>query len=967
VIPRIPLATYRVQFHRDFTFQDARELVPYLRELGISHVYASPYLKARPGSRHGYDIVDHSALNPELGSQHDYDDFCATLAAYDMGQILDIVPNHMAVGGADNPWWLDVLEHGPASRFADYFDIDWQSAKQELYGKVLVPLLEDHYGSVLEKGLLTLRFDDECGEFWIQYYEHRFPLDPKSYALILSPQIEMLVPRLGRKNPDLVAYQQLVDDLNALPGQQDSVPERRAARMPAQQAAKQQLAALCQRAPVLAEFVAANVKLYNGEAGNPESFDLLHALLERQAYRLAFWRVASDEINYRRFFDINTLAALRMELPEVFDATHRLVLELIERGHVHGLRLDHPDGLYDPAQYFERLQQAIAARTGGSERLYTVAEKILAPNETLPAHWAVHGTTGYDFAALAGGLLVQPNGADRLTELYERAERRALSYADLVYERKKLIMHTLLSGELMVLATLLDRLSEASRYTRDYTLHALRDALMELVACVPIYRTYITAFGASEQDLAYLGRALAEARRRSPAADPSVFDFLREVLHPEALAAKPPWLRTRCIDFAMRLQQFTAPVMAKGLEDTSFYVYNRLVSLNEVGDDPRRFGVSLETFHRANRERLEHWPHALLAGSTHDSKRSEDVRARLHVLSELPEEWGRHVARWSRLNRRHRRETEDGSLPSRNDEYLLYQTLLGVWPLAPLDKHGLDALRERIEAYMLKAAREAKTDTSWINQNREYEDALVAFVRALLGTPTRNAFLDEFLPFQRRVARLGLFNSLSQTLLRLTAPGVPDVYQGNELWEFSLVDPDNRRPVDYTTRRALLAELKALAPYRAETPGDRARALLEPLDDGRAKLYIIWRALWLRRQWPDIFARGAYLPLAVEGARAEHLCCYARCSDTDAVLVVAPRWFARLLGNDTALPLGDDLWRDHWIEGAPGHGRYLNVLTGESVSANTRHGRAWLAAGAALRNYPVALLIAGPNVASLLV
>ncbi|HYM47834.1 MAG TPA: malto-oligosyltrehalose synthase, partial [Burkholderiaceae bacterium] len=731
------------------------------------------------------------------GSQRDYDDFCAALAANELGQILDIVPNHMAVGGADNPWWLDVLENGPASRCADYFDIDWQSAKQELYGKVLVPLLEDHYGNVLEKGLLTLTFDGERGEFWIQYYDHRFPLDPKSYALILSPQIEMLVPRLGRKNPDLVGYEQLVDAFGNLPTQLETSTERRAERLQTQQTCKQQLVALCQRAPAIAEFIAANVTLYHGTPDNPESFDLLHALLERQAYRLAFWRVASDEINYRRFFDVNTLAGLRMEQPEVFEATHRLVLELIARGCVHGLRIDHPDGLYDPAQYFERLQQAIGARTGNTERLalYTVAEKILAPNEMLPPQWALHGTTGYDFAALAGGVLVQPNGADKLTELYERVDRRAPRFAELVYQRKKLIMQTLLSGELMVLATLLDRLSEASRHTRDYTLHALRDALMEFVACVPIYRTYITAAGASELDLTYLERALAVARRRSPAADASVFDFLREVLHPEAVAAKPAWLRTRCIDFAMRLQQFTAPVMAKGLEDTSFYVYNRLVSLNEVGDDPRRFGVSLETFHRANRERLEHWPHALLSGSTHDSKRSEDVRARLHVLSELPQEWGRHVARWNRLNRRHRRELEDTSLPSRNDEYLLYQTLLGVWPLAELDELGLAALRERIEAYMLKAAREAKTDTSWINQSQEYEQALIAFVRALLGTLARNPFLNDFLPFQRRVARLGLFNSLSQTLLKLAAPGVPDIYQGNEIWDFSLVDPDNRRPI----------------------------------------------------------------------------------------------------------------------------------------------------------------------------
>lgn len=947
--PAIPIATYRLQLHRDFTFKHARELVPYLRELGVSHCYVSPYLKARPESRHGYDIVDHSTINPELGSSADYDEFVATLAAHGMGQILDIVPNHMGVGGSDNPWWLDVLENGPASIYADYFDIDWNLAKHKLDGKLIVPFLEDYYGTVLEKGLFKFEFEASRGEFYVQYHEHRFPIDPQTYPTILHRHLDAL------DQPLQSSLRALLSEFDKLPPTWETMPQRRVERQRLKEAAKARLAVLCQEQWALLPFIRNAITNYQGQTGDGPSFDALHALLERQPYRLAYWRVAADEINYRRFFDINMLAALREERLDVFEATHWLILELVGTGKVHGLRLDHPDGLYDPAQYYAQLQRVLAERTHANTlpAVYTVTEKILGTSEQLPPEWTVHGTTGYDFAALVDGMLIQPTGRVPMTQSYERFVGRAMNFNDLLYDNKKLIMRTLLSAELMVLANKLDRLSETNRHTRDFTLHTLREAIMEFIACLPVYRTFITAAGMSEQDRLYLDVAYKQARRRNRALDPSVFDFLRNVMNLKAFDEKSA-LHAHGADFVMRLQQYSAPVMAKGLEDTTFYVYNRLISLNEVGGDPRRFGVTLEAFHRANRERLQHRPHTMLSSSTHDSKRSEDIRARLHVLSELAQEWGERVERWSTINLRHRRDGEDEPYPSRNDEYLIYQTLLGAWPLAPMESHELEIFRERIEANLLKAVREAKVSTSWIQRNDEYETALIDFVRALLA-PGENAFLNDFLPFQQRVARLGLLNSLSATLIKLTAPGVPDIYQGNELWDFSMVDPDNRRAVDYELRKQLLTSLGR------DVHVDDLAHMLASLDDGRIKLYLIRRTLWLRRRWPDIFRSGDYVPLATQGMHAESLCGYARTDTSSALIVTVPRWFTRL-GDSASLPLGEDTWGDTWLEGVGTHERYVNVFTGETLTATMRDGRPQLRAAELFRHFPVALLVAGRNV-----
>jgi (1->4)-alpha-D-glucan 1-alpha-D-glucosylmutase len=954
--PRVPRATYRIQLGGEFTFAQAAEIVPYLARLGVSHVYCSPYLKARAGSAHGYDIVDHSALNPEIGSPEDYERFVAALAAHDMYQLLDLVPNHMAVGGDDNAWWLDVLENGQASDYAAFFDIDWLSDKPELRGKVLLPFLEDHYGKVLENGLLKLEFDAARGELSVRYYEHRFPLDPKTYPRVLGSGLEAL----DAQATEVVAFRGLVGLFDGLPSRHDTAPERRAQRNHDRQAHKQRLAELVREAPAIAAFLDDSVRRFNGTPGEPESFDPLHALLEEQAYRPAYWRVAADEINYRRFFDVDKLAALRVERPEVFAATHRLVLDLVSQGKIHALRIDHPDGLYDPAGYFRALREAVAAHGGaGDPSLYIVAEKILIPPETLREDWPVAGTTGYDFANLVGRLLMDPQGEVPISRLYERVAGNPDRFADLRYESKKLVMRTLMSGELMVLANLLDRISESDRRTRDHTLHALRDALMDVIAGFPVYRTYVAGAEVAEEDRRFVNHAFVRARRRSPAVDVSVFDFVRSVLLLEDLESRSPALRDMIVDFVKKLQQYTSPVMAKGLEDTSFYVYNRFVALNEVGGDPRRFSVPPEDFHHANAERRAHWPHAMLCTSTHDTKRSEDVRARLFVLSEIPGEWRGHVLRWIRLNRDKKHMVGDELAPDGNDEYLLYQTLLGAWPLEPMNRTGIEKFARRIEAYMLKAVREAKRHTSWINMNEDYEAALSNFVRALLTEDKRNRFLVEFVPFARRIARIGLFNGLSQTLLKLTAPGVPDIYQGTEMWDFSLVDPDNRRPVDYARRLELLGQLEALDPFTGPEMAARVRLLLETPEDGRAKLHLVRRALQLRREREALFRDGSYEPLAVSGERAAHLCAFLRRDGDDAMAVVTGRWFARLLESGEALPVGETTWGgDTWIR-LPSESPWReaeNVLTGEKIEAASRNGDSAFSVAKLFARFPAALL-----------
>ena len=953
----IPRATYRLQLNHDFTFTRATAIVPYLAALGISHCYVSPCLKARPGSMHGYDIVDHNSFNPEIGTAEEFDRFVDALHQHDMELIMDIVPNHMGVMGSDNAWWLDVLENGEASIYASFFDIDWQPLKEELHGKVLVPVLHDHYGAVLESGELKLVFDSARGEFSIHYREHRFPVNPRQYPRILLLCTDSLAGKLDEQNADLLEFQSLITAFGHLPGRQETSSDLIAERNRDKEIHKHRLAELCARCPEINECILPAVEWINGNPADPASFENLHELIKAQAYRLANWRVAADDINYRRFFDTNDLAGIRMESETVFEATHRLVLRLMAEGKVNGLRLDHPDGLYDPAQYFERLKRSIALATKSENGTHYVAiEKILIGSEQLPAGWAVCGTTGYDFANLVNGLFVEPAAVVPLERIYRNFTNEQIYFDDLAYRCRKLIMRVALASELNLLANHLTRIALSKRRTCDFTLNSLRDALTEVVASFPVYRTYVSPSGVSEEDPRYIRLAIASSKWRSPAADTSIFDFISDVLLTRIADGQDPAYRSAVTTFAMKFQQFTSPVMAKGLEDTAFYRYNRLVSLNDVGSDLHRFGITTAEFHAANQERLLCWPHTMLATSTHDSKRSEDVRARLNVLSEMSALWGLRVREWRRFNRTHKRLINHKPAPSPNDEYLLYQTLVGAWPLPLTDKNdrnGWKAFSERIENYMLKAIREAKQNTSWINKNAEYETAVLSFVRALLNPDPNNRFLNDFLPFQRRVARIGMWNSLSQTLFKLTCPGVPDIYQGNELWDFSLVDPDNRRPVDYIHRQQVFESICGWSNF----PDVSSMAsLLQTPEDGRVKLYLTWKTLCLRRQQPSLFQEGEYLPLAVAGTKADHIVAFARKSGATTLLVIAPRLVAGLLNNTDVPPIGSRIWKDTRVVLPAGdcRTRYRNMFTGRLLDSSAE-----IRVAEAFAEFPAALCLLG--------
>ncbi len=990
--PRVPVATYRLQFQPALRFADACALIPYLAALGVSDIYASSYLAAQPGSTHGYDIVNHNALNPELGTEAEYRALVAGLQAQGMGQILDVVPNHMGIAGGANPWWNDVLENGPGSLYAEFFDIDWDPVKPQLANKVLLPILGDPYGYALENQQLCLEFGE--GTFRLRYGDTRLPLAPQSIVQLLLYRQEALTGILGEDDPALQEYQSILTALGNLPPRTEQAPERVRERIREKEVIRRRLATLVESTPAIRDSLQETVRTYNGKRGDPRSFDLLERLLNDQAYRLAYWRVAAEEINYRRFFDVNDLAAIRMENPAVFRETHRFILRLVEEGCLTGLRLDHPDGLFDPPVYFASLQrerlaqvarallrerperlaeeaeahlpelldrvQAACEQDPGREScrpLYLLAEKILARGERLPTGWAVHGTTGYEFLNLVGGLFVDATSEKAVSAAYASFTGERTAFADLAYASKKLILEVTMSSELNVLAHALDRLGERNRYARDFTLNSLTHALREVIANFPVYRTYITGREAevSLQDRACVEVAVAFAKRRNPTTTASIFEYVRDVLLLRIPENADESYRQDQRIFVHKFQQLTAPVTAKGVEDTAFYRYNRLVSLNEVGGDPERFGLAVADFHQRCLARQEKWPAGLSATTTHDTKRSEDVRARIHVLSEMPGEWRAGVARWHRWNRRHTGQVEGRSAPDRNDEYLFYQTLVGVWPPRPPSAEERATLTGRLQHYMQKATKEAKRNTSWINPNEAYDRAVASFVARVLDPREAGRFLADFAAFCGPIASLGMWNSLAQTLLKITAPGVPDFYQGSELWDLRLVDPDNRRPVDFTARAALLQTLRER--IAAGDLGSLVRELLAEWPDGRVKLYTIHRALAVRRGAPDLFQAGAYIPLATEGGAADHVCAFARRCGERLALSVVPRLLAPLTQGGTHSPLGPDIWGDTAVrlpdEIPPGP--FTDAFTGRRLTGPR------LPMADLLAEFPVALLFTGQN------
>ncbi len=869
-------ATYRIQLHPGFSLDDAAGITDYLQSLGISHAYTSPFLQAAPGSTHGYDVVDHSLVNIELGGERAFDRFVGALRVHQMGLLVDLIPNHMAISTLRNRWWADVLENGPSSHYASFFDVEWEPPETRMRNTVLIPVLEDHYGRVLEAGGLGVVRDG--AHFRVTYKDNSYPVSPNSYGLILGPAA-------NTAHSDALAF--LADAFGQLPRPTaiDLGSVRRRHRDIA--VLRTQLHDLL-REERIARAVDAAVATLNGDV------DSLHRLLELQNYRLAWWRSASRDLRYRRFFDVNTLIALRVEDPEVFQETHRRILEWVSEGVVDGLRVDHIDGLRDPQEYLDRLRTV-------APNAWIVVEKILQPDESLPASWPVAGTTGYDFMNRVAGLFVDPAGEAPLADFYVNFTGMTTDFDRLLVDKKHLVLRDVLGSDVNRLTDLLLDICECHRRHRDYSRHHLTDAVRALVAAFPVYRTYSRPYSGylSGIDARLIETAVGGVKAQRPDLEPALFDFLQDLLTLKITGDLES-------EFVVRFQQLTGPAMAKGLEDTVFYTYNRFIALNDVGGDPTRFGISPADFHQAACQTQTRWPATMLTTATHDTKRGEDLRARLALLSEIPVEWVAAVLRWSNMTSAHR--TNDW--PDRNTEYFFYQTLIGGWPITV----------DRLTAYMEKATREARGHTSWTSPNQDYDTAIRAFVTGCLGD---DAFLRDVERFVEPLVTPGRVNSLAQTLIKLTAPGVPDLYQGSEFWSLHLVDPDNRQPVDYRARRRGLAEVRELAPS----------TMWSQADSGLPKLWVVLQALQLRNRRPATFgSASSYRPVEATGPGSAHVVAFRRGSD---VITIVPRLVMRGNWSDTRLALPRGSWR--------------NVMTTHVVEGTVEVQELW-------RDFPVALL-----------
>lgn len=926
---RVPAATYRLQFNSQFPFRAAREILAYLRDLGISHVYASPIFKARPGSTHGYDIVDPDSLNPELGAEEDFTSLIERLHELDMGWIQDIVPNHMAYDSR-NRMLMDILENGSDSQYFNFFDIKWNHPTESIRGRLLAPFLGDFYGGCLEQGQIKLSYME--GGLEVSYYDLHLPLKIDSYATVFTHSLERLRQTLGPRHLDYVKLLGVLYTLRSIPKREESLERDEQVLF-----VKSLLWELYNENPDIRRFVDENIAIFNGVLGSPETFNLLDKLLGEQFFRLAFWKVGTEEINYRRFFYVNELILLKMDDESVFHRMHRLIFRLIEEGKFDGLRVDHIDGLYNPTRYLNRLRE----RAGD---VYIVVEKILGPSEDLPDFWPVQGTTGYQFLNYVNGVLCRRESESRLDKIYRDFTGAGVNLARLVEVDKTLIIQKHMAGDIDNLAQVLAGITARYRYGRDFTINGLKRVLVEILARFPLYRTYISPEGRRPEDPGYLLEAVEGARQALPDFDREI-DFIQLLLLLNFGENLNEEERAQWLDFVLRFQQISGPLMAKGFEDTALYVYNRLLSLNEVGGFPDQFGVSRIKFHFFNKQRSARWPHTMSATSTHDTKRGEDMRARLNVLSEIPEEWERMAILWRKINQGRKHRIHRQEAPDANDEYFLYQTLLGSYPFEGGD---LKEYHKRINAYVIKAVREAKVHTTWLKVDTDYENAFLDFISAILRRGRRNLFLSEFLLFQKKIAHYGVFNSLSQTLMKIAAPGVPDFYQGTELWDLSLVDPDNRRPVDFNRRRELLDGLKA-------APKDSLPALAQELlghpEDGRVKMFLIWRALQARREHLDIFQQGSYAPVKTYGRWRDHVVAFARNHKNSWIVCVAPRFLTSLV-KEKENPLGPAVWEDTRIEVPRGVPAWTEALTGRELDCCHD-----LALGEIFQHFPVALLM----------
>lgn len=925
-----PCATYRIQFHLNFRFRDAEELVPYLHALGITHLYASPRFRARKGSLHGYDVADADRVNSELGTEEEFQSLVNRLHNYGMGLLLDIVPNHMAAS-EENPWWMDLLENGQQSEFASYFEIDW-AADPLQRSRILLPVLGDTYGRVLETQGLSLHYDDQG--FFVRYYDMRFPVRPQTYRHILAACLE----ELDHSDESAASLRRILERscerADELASQSEEPSSEGNGRRSKIIEFKNELWELYRDPGLFQKTLDRTLRLFNGIKGVRRSFDRLDRLLCSQAYRLAYWRRASQEINYRRFFDINELVGIRIDNPNVFQARHAPVLRLMKERAVDALRIDHIDGLRDPYGYLSALRQRIdgvIAPQNGSLEPYIVVEKIISGPEELPPEWPIAGTTGYDFVNAANLLLVEPTGYRYLERLYQRLTGDENSFSETCYQCKKLVIEQLFGGEIRALSARIVRLALMDRRASDLPLAELQTALKEITAALPVYRTYVRDQKISKHDLLDLERAIQAARghREANQITREVFSFFRRVFRRKPDSVDSSWFE-EWLEFMLRWQMFTGAAMAKGFEDTAFYIHTALISLNEVGSDPFRseqiFG--LQSFHQFNRKRQHTWPHTMNATSTHDTKRSEDVRARIHVLSEIPQEWHTRFRRWSSWNRDKKSIEKGQTAPSVGTEALIYQILLGAWPL---EEGEIERFRERLQAFVIKAAREAKQFTSWLNPDETYERALRNFVSRILEPVSSRRFLADFRRFQSRIAFHGALNSLSQVLLKIAVPGNPDLYQGNELWDFSMTDPDNRRPVDFRMRAGFLENLQQAAGGNVPLA-----SLLYNWTDGRIKLFLTNKALEFRRSHADLFREGDYVPVYASRRIFQHVCAFMRTYKKQSVLVAVPR-FTTALTSSGEFPLGARAWRNNRLGLPVGAARrWKNIFTGERIEIQGR-------------------------------
>ncbi len=922
---RIPTATYRIQFNSAFGFDAARKIVSYLAELGISDLYASPIFKARAGSTHGYDIVDPNQLNPELGTEDSFEALVSEIQQHNMGWLQDIVPNHMAYD-SENKLLMDVLENGPESEYFDYFDIDWNHYYEQIAGRVLAPMLGDFYGNCLENGQIQLQYD-QTG-LSVNYFSLRLPVRIESYDKVISHNLDKLTLLMGRKHPDFVkmlGILYIIKNINAENKNQE--------RYDRASFVKGILWELYNENPEVKQFIDSNIEEFNGEAGKAETFNQMDELLSEQFYRLSFWKVGAEELNYRRFFTVNELISVKIEELEVFNQNNALIFELVKSGKVTGLRIDHIDGLYYPTNYLERLRE----KTGDT---YITVEKILELEEEMPDYWEIQGTSGYNFMNYLNGVFCCQDNEHKFDDIYRRFAGAQKSYEEVISECKRLIIDRNLAGDIDNIAHLLKQIANKTRRGNDFTLYGIRKAIAEFLVLFPVYRTYINKDGQRATDTMYIKSVLKKAKENTPQLL-NELNFIEKLLMLEfeehlTQADKDQWFH-----LVLRIQQYTGPLMAKGVEDTAFYVYNRFMSLNEVGGHPGYFGISTAEFHKFNEAQSKKWLHKMNATATHDTKRGEDVRARLNVISEIPEEWEQHLLAWCEINRAKKKSLPGLMAPDDNDEYLFYQNLVGAFPCQESEEADFT---DRLKDFIIKAIREAKVHTAWLRPDNTYEESCIAFVEEVLKD---EQFMKEFRPFQKRVAEYGVYNSLSQTLLKSVSPGVPDFYQGTELWDLSMVDPDNRRPVDFELRTSLLKEIKQAADILG-----LISELLANKEDARIKLFLTNKLLEARKQYLELFREGEYLPLEGTGQFKDNIVALARSYENQVAIAIAPRFFTSII-QPGEYPLGEQVWKDTQLQLPPGMpSTWKNAITAQTLQIDGK-----VAIGEALKHFPVALLI----------